>query len=73
MIEHADKHGAIPYFVSVGIANADGTTEAEMAIPIKGSGFHAAYEGMIIIARSNRVKIWNEKGITNVTRGDVEK
>jgi hypothetical protein len=52
MIEHADKHSAIPYFASVGIANADGTTAAEMAIPIKGSGFHVAYEGMVIIARS---------------------
>ncbi len=73
MIEHADKHGAIPYFASVGIANADETTEADMATPIKGSGFHVAYEGMVIIARSDGVKIWDEKGIRNVTQGDVEK
>lgn len=57
MIEHADKNGAIPYFASVGIANADATTEEERAIPLKDAGFHVAYEGMVIIARSDRVKI----------------
>ena len=67
MIEHADKHGAIPYFASVGIANADAKTYEEMAIPIKGAGFHVAYEGMVIIARSDRVKILAENGLRNVT------
>ncbi len=65
MIEHADKHGAIPYFASVGIANAGATTDEEMAVPVKGAGFHVAYEGMVIIARSDRVKIWDEKGQRN--------
>ena len=33
MLEHADKHHAIPYFASVGIANAEAKTEAEMSVP----------------------------------------
>ena len=57
MIEHADKHGAIPYFASVGIANADAITEDEMSIPVKGAGFYVAYEGIWIITRSDRVNI----------------
>jgi len=61
IIEHADKHGAIPYFASVGIANADATTEEEMSVPVKGAGFHVAYEGMLIIARSDRVRILDER------------
>jgi hypothetical protein len=73
MIEHADKHGAIPYFASVGIANADATTDEEIAIPLKGAGFHVAYEGMVIISRSDRVKIWDEKGLRNVTGEDLQK
>jgi hypothetical protein len=72
MIEHADKNSAIPYFASVGIANADATTEKEMAIPVKGAGFHVAYEGMVIITRSDRVKIWDESGLRNVSPEDVQ-
>jgi hypothetical protein len=53
MIEHADKYGAIPYFASVGIANADAITDEAMAIPLKGAGFHVAYEGMVMISRSD--------------------
>ena len=74
MIEHADKHGAIPYFASVGIANANANaeTEDEMRVPVKGAGFHVAYEGMQIITRSDRVKILNEKGLLDVTGVDVQ-
>jgi hypothetical protein len=72
MIEHADKHGAIPYFASVGIANANAKTEDEMRVPVKGAGFHVAYEGMQIITRSDRVKILNEKGLWDVTGVDVQ-
>ena len=73
MTEYADKYGAIPYFASVGIANADATTKEEMAIPIKGAGFYVAYEGMEIIARSDRVKVLSDKGLRNVTQEDVHK
>jgi len=73
MIEHADQHGAIPYFASVGIANADAKTETEMGVPVRGAGFHVAYEGMVIIARSDRVKIWDEGGIRDVTEKDIAK
>ena len=57
MIDFSDSHKAIPYFASVGICNADGTTEKEMSIPIKGAGFHISFEGLLIIARSDRVSI----------------
>jgi hypothetical protein len=53
IIEHADKHGAIPYSASVGIADADAKTEAEMGIPVGAAGFHVAYGGMVVIARSD--------------------
>lgn len=73
MIEHAEKYGAIPYFASVGIANADAKSEEEMAIPVKGAGFHVAYEGLVIIARSDRVKVFDKNGLRNLTREDVQK
>jgi hypothetical protein len=57
MIENADKHNAIPYFACVGIANAEGKTDEEMSIPKKGAGFHVAYEGLLIISNSDRVKV----------------
>src|SRR5260370_42004949 len=53
MIEHADQFGAIPYFASVGIANANADTADEMATPAKGAGFYVSYEGLLIIARSD--------------------
>lgn len=55
-IAHADRHHAICYFASVGIANAQGATEQEMALPIKGAGFYVAYEGLVILTRSDRVR-----------------
>ena len=67
MIDHAKKYGAIPYLASVGIINADAKTEEEMAIPVKGAGFHVVYDGMVIIARSDRVMIFDEKGLRNAT------
>lgn len=57
MIDLADKHDAIPYFASVGICNSNGKNEEEMSLPIKGAGFFVSYEGMLIITRSDRVKI----------------
>ena len=67
MIEHADKHGAIPYLASVGISNANAKTAEEMSVPIKGGGFHVAYQGMLIITRSDRVKILDDRGLRDVT------
>ena len=61
MMEHADKFGAIPYFASVGIANAGGRTETEMGTPVKGAGFYVSYEGLLVIARSDCVRILDNK------------
>lgn len=46
LLQHADNQNAIPYFASVGIANAEAKTDSEMGIPIKGAGFHIAYNGL---------------------------
>ena len=56
-IEHADNVNATCYFASVGIANADGKNDAEMALPRKGSGFHVAFEGLAILTRTDRAKV----------------
>ncbi len=60
LIDHADKKGAICYFASVGIANAEGQNDEEMSRPVKGAGFHVSYEGLLILTLSNRVKVWGE-------------
>ena len=59
-IAHADKQKATCYFASVGIANADGKNEAEMAVPIKGAGFHVSFAGLLILTRSDRVRVAGE-------------
>lgn len=56
-IAHADSNKATCYFASVGIANSSGRTDAEMAVPEKGAGFFVAYEGLVILTRSDRVKV----------------
>lgn len=56
-IAHADKLKATCYFASVGIANANGKSDAEMAVPLKGAGFHVSFEGLLILTRSDRVKV----------------
>ena len=56
-IAEADKHKAICYFASVGIANANGKTDEEMSKPKKGVGFHVAFEGLVILTRSDRVRV----------------
>lgn len=57
-IAHADKHRAICYFASVGIANASGAPDQEMSQPVKGAGFHVAYEGLVVLTSSDRC--WND-------------
>jgi len=61
----------LPYFASVGIANADCKTESERSIPVKGSGFHIAYNGLLIITRSDRVKVWDKDGIRKLTDSEI--
>lgn len=56
-IEQADKHKATLYFASVGIANSQGKNDAEMAIPVRGAGFYVAFEGLVFLTRSDRVKV----------------
>ena len=56
-IEHAEKHKAICFFAGVGIANADGKNDAEMAVPVKGAGYYISFEGLLILTRSDRVKL----------------
>jgi hypothetical protein len=58
-IEHADKHKATLYFASVGIANSQGKSDAEMAVPVKGAGYYVAFEGLVLLTRSDRVKVMN--------------
>ncbi|MFO8000815.1 MAG: hypothetical protein R6U46_06190 [Marinilabilia sp.] len=43
---HANKHGAICYFASVGIANADGETEEEMGQPVIDGEYYINYKGL---------------------------
>jgi hypothetical protein len=42
----AAEMGATPFFAQVGIANATGKNDEEMAVPIRGAGFYVAYEGL---------------------------
>lgn len=63
MINFAEKHNATPYFASVGICNAEGKNEEEMSLPIKGGGFFVSYNGMLIITRSDRVKVYGKDGM----------
>ena len=45
-IQRALEVGAVCYFASVGIANSTGTNDEEMSLPVKGAGFHVAFEGL---------------------------
>ena len=45
-IERALAAGAICYFASVGIVNASGKNDAEMSLPVKGAGYHVAFNGI---------------------------
>jgi hypothetical protein len=46
-VRHATQHGADCYFASVSIANSEGKTEEEMAIPVKGVAYHVAFDGLV--------------------------
>lgn len=47
LIQHAMAHGASCYFASVGIANSEGTTEAERSTPVKGVGYNVEFDGLV--------------------------
>ena len=47
IVRHAGEHGADCYFASVGIANAQGTSEEEMSTPLKGVGYNVEFDGLV--------------------------
>ncbi len=47
LVNHAKAHGASCYFASVGIANSQGKTEEEMAVPVKGVAFNIEFNGLV--------------------------
>ena len=50
LVRHAVEHGATCYFASVGIANSEGKTEEEMAVPVKGVAYNVAFDGLLKMA-----------------------
>ncbi len=50
LVTHAAKHGCSCYFASVGIANSTGTTEEEMAVPVKGVAYNVQFDGLVRMA-----------------------
>lgn len=47
LVRHAKEHGASCYFASILIANADGKTEEEMAMPVKGAQYGVEFNGLV--------------------------
>ncbi len=50
LVRHSILHGANCYFASVGIANAEGKSEAEMSVAVKGAPFHVTFDGLVKMA-----------------------
>ena len=50
LVKHAAAHGASCYFASVSIANSEGTSEEDMAIPVKGVAYNVAFDGLVKMA-----------------------
>ena len=46
ILDDAYGKNAACYFAGVGIANADGSTDLEMSIPLRNSGYYVAYNGI---------------------------
>lgn len=67
ILDWADKKGAIAFFASVGIAcvaypdKSPVSNESEMGLPVRNAGFNVAYEGLLMLTRSNRVQVWGDK------------
>jgi hypothetical protein len=47
LVRHANEHSASCYFASVGIANSEAKTEAEMSVPVKGVAYHIEFDGLV--------------------------
>ncbi len=47
LVRHAGEHGASCYFASIGIANSEGKTDDEMAVPVKGVGYNIQFDGLV--------------------------
>lgn len=47
LVDLARENGAECYFASVGIANAEGDSDEEMATATKGAQFHVQFDGLI--------------------------
>ena len=45
-LDDANSKNAQCFFASVGIANANGSTDLEMSIPTRGAGYYVAYNGI---------------------------
>lgn len=47
LVRHVNSRGGSCYFASVSIANSEGKTEEEMAVPVKGVAYHVAFDGLV--------------------------
>jgi hypothetical protein len=47
LVKHAAAHGSSCYFASVSIANSEGKTDEEMAVPVKGVAYNVAFDGLV--------------------------
>ena len=47
LVRHAAAHGAGCYFASVSIANSEGKSEEDMAVPVKGVAYNIAFDGLV--------------------------
>jgi hypothetical protein len=44
---HANKHGAVCYFASIGLASAAGESEEAKSTPVKGVHYHISFDGLV--------------------------
>ncbi len=56
LVDHADRHQALCYFASLGIANADGENEQERATPLRAGRYHIAFDGLKVLTLPERVR-----------------
>jgi hypothetical protein len=47
LVKYANDRGGSCYFASVSIANSEGKTEDEMAVPVKGVAYNVAFDGLV--------------------------
>lgn len=62
-LDWAEQHHAAPFFASVGLAclnypdQSPVTSDADMRLPIRHAGFAVAYEGLVNMTTSDRVRL----------------